>query len=97
MRLTEMHEGNRRRGRKDRGSGDSLSTDYVFAGVGEAAYVETDPTGPLSVYGASKLAGKALWPQSGCVHFIFRTSWCTGNREEFFADNIKAGTGTRTY
>ncbi len=52
-----------------------VSTDYVFAGDKASAYVETDPVGPLGVYGASKLGGEiavgALNPRS----VIFRTAW----------------------
>jgi dTDP-4-dehydrorhamnose reductase len=55
-----------------------FSTDYVFAGTGTAPYVETDATGPVSVYGASKLAGEAALAETGVAHMIFRTSWVYG-------------------
>ena len=51
------------------------STDYVFNGAGQHAYVETDPTSPINVYGDSKLAGELVIKASGCKHIILRTSW----------------------
>ncbi|HEY0786431.1 MAG TPA: dTDP-4-dehydrorhamnose reductase [Acidobacteriaceae bacterium] len=61
-----------------------LSTDYVFDGASTAPYVETDPTGPISVYGSSKLAGEAALAATGAAHLIFRTSWVYGSHGKNF-------------
>jgi len=50
-----------------------FSTDYVFAGEKREPYVETDRPGPLSVYGASKLAGEYLVAAALERHFLIRT------------------------
>ena len=60
------------------------STDYVFPGDDPAPRGEGDATGPINVYGASKLAGEQAIAAAGIPHLIFRTSWVYGMRGKNF-------------
>ncbi|MBL5976860.1 dTDP-4-dehydrorhamnose reductase [Comamonas sp. NyZ500] len=64
------------------------STDYVFDGFGSAARKEGDATGPLSVYGRTKLEGEQRIAATHCRHLIFRTSWVYAARGGNFAKTM---------
>lgn len=64
------------------------STDYVFDGSGQRPWKESDATGPLSVYGRTKLEGEQLVAAAGPNHLIFRTSWVYAARGGNFAKTM---------
>jgi dTDP-4-dehydrorhamnose reductase len=64
------------------------STDYVFDGSGSKPWKEDDATGPLSVYGSTKLEGEQLVAQHCAKHLIFRTSWVYAARGGNFAKTM---------
>jgi len=76
------------------------STDYVFAGDAPQSadfhgYVESDQTGPINVYGESKLAGERAIEAVSPNYFIFRTSWVYGLRGKNFLLSILRAAQTR--
>lgn len=64
------------------------STDYVFNGSGHAPWQEGDATGPLNVYGQTKLEGEQRILDAGRQHLIFRTSWVYAARGGNFAKTM---------
>ena len=64
------------------------STDYVFDGSGTTPWQESDATGPLSVYGRTKLDGEARIQAACPKHLIFRTSWVYAARGGNFAKTM---------
>lgn len=64
------------------------STDYVFDGSKDGAYVETDPVNPQSVYGKSKLAGEQAIAAAGGPALVLRTCWVAGAHGGNFAKTM---------
>lgn len=70
------------------------STDYVFDGLKENAYMEGDAPNPQNVYGKSKLLGEELIRQNCPNHLILRTSWLYGpNGPNFIKTIVNAARG----
>jgi dTDP-4-dehydrorhamnose reductase len=65
-----------------------ISTDFVFDGTKGEPYTEFDTPNPISVYGASKLAGEKLVAQICKKHFICRTSWMFGIHGKSFPNTM---------
>ena len=64
-----------------------FSTDYVFDGLKNNPYLETDPTNPQSVYGKTKWEGEEIIRQYK-KHIILRTSWVFGGHGQNFLKTI---------
>ncbi len=64
------------------------STDYVYDGDKPGAYIETDKTNPISVYGKTKLGGEEAILASNCRYLNFRTSWVYASRGNNFVKTI---------
>jgi dTDP-4-dehydrorhamnose reductase len=68
------------------------SSDYVYPGDGDQGYDESSATGPLSVYGQTKLDGDLAIAEAASKHWIFRTSWVYSARgNNFMKTMIRLG------
>jgi dTDP-4-dehydrorhamnose reductase len=72
-----------------------ISTDYVFDGRKTSAYVENDQTGPLNIYGQSKLVGEVAIARALREHVILRTSWVFGRYGRNFLKTMLRLAGER--
>jgi dTDP-4-dehydrorhamnose reductase len=72
-----------------------LSTDYVFDGRSAGALTEQAPTGPLNVYGASKVAGEAAVEAANPEHLIVRAGWLYSPFGRNFVKTIMAAAKAR--
>jgi dTDP-4-dehydrorhamnose reductase len=69
-----------------------VSTDYVFDGTATVPYLESDPIGPISAYGRTKLAGEWAVLAASDRHVVARTAWVFGlGRRNFVADVLERG------
>ena len=73
-----------------------ISTDYVFPGTGEQFYCPDDATGPLSVYGKTKLMGEEAVRRATDRHFIVRISWVFGKNGNNFVKTMLRLAQTKT-
>jgi dTDP-4-dehydrorhamnose reductase len=65
-----------------------VSTDYVFDGNAREPYVESDPVGPVGVYGTTKLAGERAVAEANPNHLIVRTAWLFGVHGPNFVETM---------
>lgn len=72
-----------------------VSTDYVFAGDGEAPWRETDPVQPQNAYGRTKLAGEEAVRAADGAHIILRTAWVFSSHGSNFVKTMLRLSETR--
>ena len=65
-----------------------ISTDYVFPGTGDKPWETSDPTGPLNIYGKSKLDGELIVRELVEKYCIIRTSWVIGEHGSNFVKTM---------